>query len=187
MLESHLKSFELNSIFAAQITLFPPQLGVSKFGHIKGIGNINVFLNREIFAISCIYNRYRCFCFQIAANCNIIVLNNENIHSLSKKYDSADTYITMDFITFHKFKQKRSISMWMLLFILTCRFNKQFCLFQLLLYKLNYSHFSAVSASWANLENSCVSAVSLSVRGSNFVKQFYYYLFFCYKRKSLSF
>lgn len=111
MLESHLKSFELNSIFAAQITLFPPQLGVSKFGHIKGIGNINVFLNRETFAISCIYNRYRCYCFQIAANCNIIVLNNENIHSLSKKYDSADTYITMDFITFHKFKQKRSISM----------------------------------------------------------------------------
>ena len=131
MLESHLKSFELNSIFAAQITLFPPQLGVSKFGRIKGIGNINVFLNREIFAISCIYNRYRCYCFQIAANCKIIVLNNENIHSLSKKYDSADTYITMDFITFHKFKQKRSISMWMLLFILTCRFNKQFCLLKL--------------------------------------------------------
>lgn len=131
MLESHLKSFELNSIFAAQITLFPPQLGVSKFGHTKGIGNIYAFLNREIFAISCIYNRYRCYCFQIAPNCKIIVLSNYNIPSLSKKYDSADTYITMDFITFHKFKQKRSISMWMLLFILTCRFNKQFCLLKL--------------------------------------------------------
>ena len=44
MLESHLKSFELNSIFAAQITLFPPQSGVSKFGHTKGLATYTPFL-----------------------------------------------------------------------------------------------------------------------------------------------